>query len=54
MLKQGAVIGIRDKYKQISPYLNEQTRRIWAATEALELGYGAITAVSEAGQTHLN
>ena len=53
MLKQSAVIGIREKYKQISPYLNEQTRRIWAATEALELGYGGITAVSQAtGLSH--
>jgi hypothetical protein len=35
MLKQRAIINIRDKYQQLSPYLNEQTRRIWAATEAL-------------------
>ncbi|BAY83996.1 transposase [Calothrix parasitica NIES-267] len=48
MRKQGAVEGIREKYKQISPYLNERTRRIWAATEARLLGYGGITAVSEA------
>lgn len=53
MLKQGAIINIRDKYQQISPYLNEQTRRIWAATEALGLGYGGITSVSEAtGLSH--
>lgn len=54
MLKQqGAVIGIREKYKQINSYLNEKTRRIWAACEALELGYGGITAVSEAtGLSH--
>lgn len=48
MRKQGAVEGIREKYKHISPYLNERTRRIWAATEARLLGYGGITAVSEA------
>jgi predicted transcriptional regulator len=53
MLKQGAVISIREKYKQISSYLNERTRRIWVATEALEQGYGGITAVSEAtGLSH--
>ncbi|MEG4076373.1 ISAzo13 family transposase [Microcoleus sp. Pol14C2] len=53
MLKQDAIINIRDKYQQISPYLNEQTRRIWAATEALGLGYGGITSVSEAtGLSH--
>ncbi len=53
MLKQGSSISIREKYREISPYLNERTRRIWAATEALGLGYGGITAVSEAtGLSH--
>lgn len=48
MRKQGAVINIREKYREISPYLNERTRRIWAGTEALGLGYGGITAVNDA------
>jgi hypothetical protein len=25
---------IQNKYKKLLPYLNEKTRRIWAATEA--------------------
>ena len=48
MLKQDAVIGILKKYQQISPQQNERTRRLWAASEALALGYGGITAVSVA------
>lgn len=54
MHKQSAIIVIREKYQKISPYLNEQTRRLWAATEALGLGYGGITAVSEATQLSHN
>lgn len=39
---------IQDKYEQLLPYLNEKTRRIWAAIEALSLGWGGITQVSSA------
>ena len=39
---------IRTKYEAFAPYLNEQTRRVWAAIEAQSLGYGGISAVSEA------
>jgi hypothetical protein len=31
---------IKDKYEKLSPYLNEKTRRIWAAVEARSLGWG--------------
>ena len=39
---------VQNKYEKLLPYLNEKTRRIWAATEALSLGWGGITQVSKA------
>ena len=36
------------KFEDISSYLNERTRRIWAATEAKSYGWGGITLVSQA------
>jgi hypothetical protein len=39
---------IRRKYERMSPSLNERSRRIWAATEALSLGWGGVTAVARA------
>ena len=36
------------KYNALSPYMNERTRRIWAATEARELGYGGESIVHRA------
>jgi hypothetical protein len=34
---------IKIKYQSLSPYLDEHSRRIWAATEAYLLGHGCIT-----------
>ena len=39
---------IQNKYEKLLPYLNEKTRRIWAATEAQSLGWGGISKVSRA------
>jgi hypothetical protein len=39
---------IRDKYQSLLPYLNEKTRRIWAAIEAMSLGWGGVTLLSKA------
>jgi hypothetical protein len=39
---------IQNKYEKLLPYLNEKTRRIWAATEAISLGWGGISWVSKA------
>lgn len=39
---------IQEKYEKLLPYLNEKTRRIWAATEAQSLGWGGITKVAQA------
>jgi hypothetical protein len=44
---------IRRRYELVSPHLNEQTRRCWAGAEALVLGRGGVTVVSEAtGLSH--
>lgn len=42
------VESIRGKYELLLPYLNEKTRRLWAAIEAHALGWGGITQVAEA------
>ena len=39
---------IREKYERLLPVLNERARRRWVATEALSLGWGGVTAVSDA------
>jgi hypothetical protein len=39
---------IQSKYESFLPYLNERTRRVWAAIEANALGYGGVTAVAQA------
>ena len=39
---------IKQKYKKISPFLDERLRRIWAANEALSFGCGGQTAVQNA------
>ena len=39
---------VRRKYKQLSPYLDERTLRIWSAVEAESLGRGGITKISQA------
>jgi hypothetical protein len=39
---------ITDKYTLLNDYLNEKSRRLWAATEAKALGWGGIGLVSRA------
>lgn len=39
---------IRRKFLLLEPALNERSRRLWAATEAMEVGWGGITAVAAA------
>jgi hypothetical protein len=41
---------IRRKFRQLQGALNERSRRLWAASEALEVGWGGVTAVAEAMQ----
>jgi hypothetical protein len=39
---------IRQRFRILSPALNERTRRLWAATEARSLGRGGVSRVSKA------
>ncbi|MGI0070477.1 MAG: ISAzo13 family transposase, partial [Thermoplasmata archaeon] len=39
---------LRVKYETLAPELNERSRRLWAATEALSLGHGGIGTVAKA------
>jgi len=39
---------LKEKFSRIWPYLHERARRMMAANEALELGYGGISRVSVA------
>jgi len=40
--------GIHRKFMRLQPALNERSRRLWAATEALELGWEGATVVAQA------
>ena len=48
MQEVSVVEWIREKYERLLPAMNERTRRRWAATEALSLGWGGVTAVANA------
>jgi hypothetical protein len=48
MYDAAVIEGIRWKYDGLSPVLDERSRRQWAATEAVELGWGGISAVANA------
>ena len=39
---------VQRKYRQLGPYLDERLRRLWAAAEAEQLGYGGVSAVAAA------
>jgi transposase len=39
---------LKKKYDALSPYLDEKTRRLWAAVESTSLGRGGISQVSDA------
>ena len=41
---------IRRKFRRLQGALNERSRRLWAASEALEIGWGGVTAVAKATQ----
>jgi len=42
------LVGVRQRYQVLAPYLTEQTRRVWAAAEALSIGRHGKAIVSEA------
>lgn len=48
MVSETVINVIRQKYQLLRPELDERSRRLWAATEAMVLGYGGVRAVSRA------
>src|SRR5215207_4870469 len=48
MIDQDEIEIIRQKYTLLRPELDERARRCWAATEAMALGYGGVSAVAHA------
>jgi hypothetical protein len=48
MIDQRVIEIIRQKHVLLHPELDQRARRCWAATEALALGYGGISAVARA------
>src|SRR6266849_2531414 len=48
MVDEPIIDAIKRKYKLLCTALDERSRRLWAATEASELGYGGIVAVAQA------
>lgn len=48
MIPELVVEQIETKYSHLQPFLNERSRRLWAATEASALGYGGIVAIQRA------
>ena len=53
MITDEAVPTVRRKYQALSNIMDQRVLRLWAASEALALGWGGITAVAEAtGLSH--
>jgi transposase len=48
MVTDEAIPTVRQKYHTLSHIMDERVLRLWAASEALSLGWGGITAVAEA------
>jgi len=40
--------GLKAKYERLAPWLDEKRRRLWAAVEAEQLGFGGLSAVAAA------
>lgn len=47
-MEEKIALSIEEKYKILSPFLNEHTKRIWAASEANSIGRGGRTVVFRA------
>jgi transposase len=48
MIRKAIVKTIAEKYHLLQHALDERARRLWAATEAIALGHGGVTAVAKA------
>ena len=54
MLREKLCRCIQNKYIKISSYLNERSRRIWAAIESESIGYGVQKIVRKATGLSIN
>src|SRR5437870_3115938 len=54
MISHQKIESIRQKYVLLRAEMDERTRRCWAATEALALGYGGVSAVADATRLSRN
>lgn len=48
MVSVAVVKSVKEKYAALCGALDERTRRLWAASEAMALGHGGVGAVSQA------
>jgi hypothetical protein len=48
MFNVEVIEAIQSKYTSFLPYLNERTRRAWAAMEAIAMGNGGVSVVAQA------
>ena len=47
-MSNGTVFSIKKRYDLIKKILDEKTRRLWAASEAMVMGHGGVIAVAKA------
>jgi Rhodopirellula transposase. len=47
-MKTETIQSVQTKFEQLHPFLSERTRRLWAATEAKQLGWGGVCLVEQA------
>jgi hypothetical protein len=48
MVDDGTIFQINTKYEALAPIMNEKIRRYWAVSEAMSLGWGGVSVVSQA------
>src|SRR5918998_1531717 len=46
--REAVLSAVRQRFEHLAPFLPEQTRRLWAAAEALSIGRGGTAIVAEA------
>lgn len=47
-MKTETIQSVQTKFEQLQPFLSERARRLWAATEAKQLGWGGVSLVETA------
>ena len=47
MIESHRIRNIQDTYQILSPHLNEKARRLWAASQARDLGWGGVSTIAD-------